>query len=70
MIPPQTILLGNTISKITSTVGVNVLCPETENFVLDVNGPIKGNDSAVAVIKNIDLTEDHLLMLIKDMVFL
>ena len=54
MIPPQTILLGNTISKITSTVGVNVLCPETENFVLDVNGPIKGNHSAVAVIKNID----------------
>ena len=54
MIPTQTIISGNIISKIRSTMGINTLFPETENYVLDVNGPIKVSHSEIIVIKNVD----------------
>ena len=54
MVPSQTIIAGNTISKIKSTMGVNTLFPETDNYVLDINGPVKISHSEIIVIKNVN----------------
>jgi hypothetical protein len=36
----QMIVSGNNVIKNTSTMGINTFAPRTENYVLDVNGPI------------------------------
>ena len=53
LIPCQTMISGNTISKIRSTIGINTLYPKTENYVLDVNGPMKVSHNEIIVMKNI-----------------
>ena len=54
LIPSQTIISGNTIIKNRSTMGINYLFSETENYVLDVNGPLKINHNEILVIKNVN----------------
>ena len=54
LIPSQTIISGNTIIKNRSTMGINYVFSETENYVLDVNGPLKINHNEILVIKNVN----------------
>ena len=54
MIPCETILCGNTVSKIRSTIGINTLFPESDNYVFDVNGPVKINHREINIVKSPD----------------
>ena len=60
IIPSQTIIAGNTISKIKSTMGVNTLFPETDNYVLDINGPVKISHSEI-----IEVVKFSILLVLK-----
>ena len=40
-IPSQTIVSGNSLVKTRATTGFNTFKPTTENYVMDINGPVK-----------------------------
>lgn len=39
-IPTQTIVSGNSLTKNRSTIGINTYSPETEKYIMDINGPV------------------------------
>ena len=65
-VPNQTILEGNNKAKYVSTLGINTFMPKTEQYVVDMNGPLRianGEINTVAEahfeIKNMSFSKTH-----------
>ena len=65
-VPNQTLLEGNNKAKYVSTLGINTFMPKTEQYVVDMNGPLRianGEINTVAEahfeIKNMSFSKTH-----------
>jgi hypothetical protein len=52
-IPAQTIVSGNNISKYRSTTGFNTYAPRTEQYVVDINGPVHITNGQIKIASNV-----------------
>ena len=52
-IPLELFVSGNSLVKNRGTIGINTFAPETEKYILDVNGPIHLHHNEVHLIKNV-----------------
>jgi hypothetical protein len=52
-IPLELFVSGNSLVKNRGTIGINTFTPETEKYILDVNGPIHLHHNEVHLIKNV-----------------
>ena len=48
----QTIVAGNSRVKNRSTVGINTFAPDADNYVMDINGPMKINHSEIVLVQD------------------
>ena len=53
-IPSETIVSGNSLVNNRSTIGVNTYSPKTENYVMDINGPITIQHQELHLIQNVN----------------
>jgi hypothetical protein len=52
-IPIQTFLSGNSLVNNRATVGINTFSPETENYSMDINGPVHLHHNEIHLIQNV-----------------
>jgi carbonic anhydrase/acetyltransferase-like protein (isoleucine patch superfamily) len=53
-VPSQTIISGNSLVKNRSTIGINTYSPKTENYIMDINGPISIQHQEIHLIQNVN----------------
>lgn len=53
-VPSQTIVSGNSLVKNRSTIGINTYSPKTENYIMDINGPLSIQHQEIHLIENVN----------------
>jgi acyl-[acyl carrier protein]--UDP-N-acetylglucosamine O-acyltransferase len=53
-VPSETIVSGNSLVNNRSTIGINTYSPKTENYVMDINGPISIQHEELHLIQNVN----------------
>lgn len=53
-VPSETIVSGNSLVNNRSTIGINTYSPKTEDYVMDINGPISIQHQELHLIQNVN----------------
>jgi len=52
-VPSEIIVSGNSLVKTRSTIGINTYSPKTENYIMDINGPVCIGHQEITLVKNV-----------------
>ena len=65
-IPLELVVSGNSLVKNRATMGINTFTPETENYVMDINGPIHLHHNEIHLIQNVLFQVNAISFYVKD----